>query len=167
MFPHLHAFNLRQWIDSDEDWGRIRTIWEDSDFWAFVTRGPNPRTEFHINPGDEIFNQLDGELHLHYVEPSGRRALAVLKPGELFLMPAGVPHSPRREEGSLTFVIERKRRPHEIDRWVWYCEECDGQLYEVQREAGDRRDVVAQGTAALRSEERLRTCGRCGHVSVI
>lgn len=167
MFPHLQALNLRQWIDGTEDWGRIRTIWEDSDFWAFVTRGPNPRAEFHINPGDEIFQQVDGELHLHYMQPNGHRALTVLHPGEFVLMPAGVPHSPRRPEGSLSLVIERKRRPHEIDRWVWYCDECDGQLYEVRRGAGDPHDMVTPSTAALRSDEKLRTCDRCGRVSVI
>ena len=35
--------------------------------------------------------------------------LAVLKAGELFLLPGKIPHSPRRADGSWTLVIERKR----------------------------------------------------------
>ncbi len=68
MFPHLKGFNLQQWIDENRgNWGQRRVIWEDSDFIAFVTRGPNRRKDFHINPGDEIFYQLEGELNLHYL----------------------------------------------------------------------------------------------------
>ncbi len=79
MFPHLKNFNLRQWIEENrQDWGRRRTIWEDSDFIAFVTRGPNNRSDFHINPGDEIFYQLEGELNLHYMTPEKKHEIAIL-----------------------------------------------------------------------------------------
>ncbi len=69
MFPHLKGFNLRQWIDENRaNWGQRRVIWQDSDFIAFVTRGPNRRKDYHINPGDEIFYQLEGELNLYYLQ---------------------------------------------------------------------------------------------------
>jgi 3-hydroxyanthranilate 3,4-dioxygenase len=102
MFPHLKGFNLKNWIEDNRgNWGQRRVIWQDSDFIAFVTRGPNRRKDFHINPGDEIFYQLEGELNLHYFS-DGKAELAVLKAGELFLMPGHVPHSPRRADGSWT-----------------------------------------------------------------
>ena len=73
MFPHLKGFNLQQWIDENRgNWGQRRVIWENSDFIAFVTRGPNRRKDFHINPGDEIFYQLEGELNLHYLGKDGK-----------------------------------------------------------------------------------------------
>ena len=69
MFPHLKGFNLKQWIEENRGhWGQRRVIWQDSDFIAFVTRGPNRRKDYHINPGDEIFYQLEGELNLHYLD---------------------------------------------------------------------------------------------------
>ena len=72
MLPHLKGFNLQQWIDENRsNWGQRRVIWDDSDFIAFVTRGPNRRKDFHINPGDEIFYQLEGELNLHYLGKNG------------------------------------------------------------------------------------------------
>lgn len=41
MFPHLSKFNLQQWIEADkENWGRRRTVWQDSDFITVVHRGP-------------------------------------------------------------------------------------------------------------------------------
>jgi mannose-6-phosphate isomerase-like protein (cupin superfamily) len=100
MFPHLSKFNLQQWIEENRgNWGRRRTVWEDSDFITVVHRGPNRGKQFHINEGDEIFYQLEGELNFHYINSSDKREVLVLKPGEMFLLPANVPHSPRREEG--------------------------------------------------------------------
>ncbi len=165
MFPHLKNFNLKQWVDENRrNWGQRRMIWEDSDFIAFVTRGPNSRTDFHIDPGDEIFYQLEGELNLHYMTPEQKHEIAVIKEGELFLLPANVPHSPRRGEGSWTFVIERKRRPDELDRFVWYCEGCGTKLYETTVRFDDPSDAVKTANESMKSNKELYTCPRCGQV---
>lgn len=167
MIPHLESFDLPEWIKSTRNNPevRFRTIWENSDFWAFLTRGPNSRKEFHINPFDEIFFQIEGEVDLYYMKPDGRHALTILKPGELFLMPTPVPHSARRGEGSWTYLVERKRGPDTTERWIWYCDNCDGQLYEVSEPSGGQAAVVAEGLAALREDSKLRTCSRCAHLS--
>ncbi len=165
MFPHLKNFNLKQWVDENRgNWGQRRTLWEDSDFIAFVTRGPNSRTDFHINPGDEIFYQLEGELNLHYMTPEQKHEIAVIKGGELFLLPANVPHSPRRGEGSWTFVIERRRRPDELDRFVWYCEKCGTKLYETTVRFDDPTDAVKRANDSMKTNKEMRTCPRCGEV---
>jgi len=163
MFPHLKNFNLKQWVDENRgNWGQRRMIWEDSDFIAFVTRGPNSRTDFHIDPGDEIFYQLEGELNLHYMTPEQKHEITVIKEGELFLMPANVPHSPRRGEGSWTFVIERKRRPDEQDRFVWYCEGCGTKLFETTVRFDDPTDAVKRANDSMKTNKEMRTCPRCG-----
>jgi 3-hydroxyanthranilate 3,4-dioxygenase len=165
MFPHLKNFNLKQWVDENRgNWGQRRTIWEDSDFIAFVTRGPNSRTDFHIDPGEEIFYQREGELNLHYMTPEQNHEIAVIKGGELFLLPANVPHSPRRGEGSWTFVIERRRRPDELDRFVWYCEKCGTKLYETTIRFDDPTDAVKRANDSMKTNKEMRTCPRCGEV---
>jgi 3-hydroxyanthranilate 3,4-dioxygenase len=165
MFPHLQGFNLRQWIDENRGhWGQRRIIWENSDFIAFVTRGPNRRKDFHINPGDEIFYQLEGELNLHYLESDGKQNLARLTAGELFLLPANVPHSPRRQEGSWTFVVERRRESTELDRFIWVCENCQNKLYETTVRFDDPSDAVAKANAAMKADPKLATCNRCNEV---
>lgn len=165
MFPHLKNFNLKQWIEENRgDWGQRRIIWEDSDFIVFVTRGPNSRKDFHIDPGDEIFYQLEGELNLHYMTSESKHEVARIKAGELFLLPANVPHSPRRGEGSWTFVVERKRHPGEQDKFVWFCEGCGTNLYEAVVRFNDPTDAVKKATDAIRSDIRLRTCRECSEV---
>ena len=165
MFPHLKNFNLKQWIEENRgNWGQRRTIWEDSDFIAFVTRGPNSRKDFHIDPGDEIFYQLEVELNLHYITPERKHEVSVIKAGELFLLPAKVPHSPRRGDGSWTLVVERKRRPDEQDFFVWFCEKCDKQLYETAVRFDDPTDAVKTATDKIKFDIKLRTCNNCGAV---
>jgi 3-hydroxyanthranilate 3,4-dioxygenase len=165
MFPHLKGFNLRQWIDENRgNWGQRRVIWENSDFIAFVTRGPNRRKDFHINPGDEIFYQLEGELNLHYLGADDKSALALLKPGDLFLLPAQTPHSPRRGDGSWTFVVERIRRREEQDRFIWVCENCGNRLHETTVHFDEPSDAVAKAAAAMKADPKLATCGRCNEV---
>jgi len=164
MWPHLERFNLRQWIeDNRADWGQRRVIWENSDFIAFVTRGPNRRKDYHINPGDEIFYQLEGELNLHYLQDN-RPALAVLRPGDLFLMPKLTPHSPRRADGSWTYVVERKRAASEMDRFIWPCEKCARNLYETEVHFDDPGDAVKRATEKLKSDPALATCKQCGEI---
>jgi 3-hydroxyanthranilate 3,4-dioxygenase len=162
MFPHLKNFNLQKWIDENRgNWGQRRVIWQDSDFIAFVTRGPNRRKDYHVNPGDEIFYQLEGELNLHYLKDN-KHELAVLRAGEIFLLPKNLPHSPRRADGSWTFVVERKRGPAEIDRFIWPCENCGNKLYDTEVRFDDPGDAVSKATDSLKSDPALATCKQCG-----
>ena len=73
-FPPLLPFNLKQWIEENrESWGPRRSPWEHSDFITMVHKGPTAGKQFHVNQGEEIFLQLEGELNCHYVT-RGRRA---------------------------------------------------------------------------------------------
>jgi 3-hydroxyanthranilate 3,4-dioxygenase len=169
-FPPLFPFNLKQWIEENrENWGPRRSPWEHSDFITMVHKGPTAGKQFHLNQGEEIFFQLEGELNCHYVTEAGERKVITLGPGEMFLLPGNVPHSPRREQGSWTLVIERKRRPDEVDGWIWYCENCNHKLYEPEPRYGAGpgntvNQIVLEANKLLRSDDKLRTCTRCGDV---
>jgi len=72
-----------------------------------MLRGPNTRLDFHIDPGDEFFYQVEGEMEL-VVKPEGEgRQTVRINQGEIFVCPGGVPHSPRRFENTWGLVIER------------------------------------------------------------
>jgi 3-hydroxyanthranilate 3,4-dioxygenase len=88
----------------------------------------------------------------------------VLKAGDLFLLPNNVPHSPRRREGSWTFVVERIRKAEEWDRFIWVCENCGNKLYETTVRFDDPSNAVANATQAMKADSKLATCNDCGEV---
>ena len=90
--------------------------------------GPNARKDFHHDPGDEFFFQLEGDMVLRIVR-SGRATDMPIREGEVFLLPPEIPHSPQRPAGTVGIVVERRRGPDEFDGFSWYCENCGNPLY--------------------------------------
>lgn len=173
LMPYLHNFNLKEWTESKkEDWGQraIWVIWESSDYIALVGRGPTKGKDFHVGPSDEIFYQLEGELHFNYITPERERKIMVVRKGETFLLPAKLPHAPRRpDENSWTLVVERRRRAEDTDFWIWFCERCNNKLYETVPRSGvgpsnSPNSIIQEANKLLRADEKLRTCRKCGEV---
>ena len=144
----------------------ISVLWQTDDSIAFVARGREGRSEFHVDPSDEVMLMLKGEMALHYRTPDGEEKVATIREGEILHCPAGTPHSPRFAPDSYVLVLERKRRPGEEDRFQWYCAACRAPLYEAVKQVGDWRDdpVSAVYQEFYRAESH-RTCGKCGHVA--
>ncbi len=110
----LHAFNFREWIDANRALlqppvGNKR-VFRDGDFIIMVVGGPNARKDYHVDPGQEFFYQLEGTMVLKTMQ-EGRAVELPIRAGEILLLPANVPHSPQRPAGSVGLVIERARRP--------------------------------------------------------
>lgn len=144
---------------------RVDVLWQETESLAFVARGREYRSEFHINPSDELMYQIKGEMRLHYRTPEGKEDVAVLSEGSVIYTPAGVPHSPRFPPDAYALIVERKRRPGEIDRFHWYCPECDGFLHEEVFVVHDyRADPVSKAYRNFFDSEAFRTCKKCGHV---
>jgi 3-hydroxyanthranilate 3,4-dioxygenase len=129
----LPPINLIQWIE--ENRGLLkppvgnRQVWLNREFMVTIVGGPNNRTDYHINQGEEFFYQLEGEINLKMVE-QGKFIDFPIKAGEIFLLPPRVPHSPQRPANSIGLVIEHVRRLEEKDGFVWFCEACKHKLYE-------------------------------------
>jgi len=123
--------------------------------------GPNARKDFHYNEGEEFFYQLEGEITV-WIQEDGKKVGVPLKAGDVFLLPAKVPHSPARNEGSLGLVIERRRQPQEKDGLLWFCEACNHLLYEAYFPLTNiEQDFKAVFDRFYGSKE-LRTCKACG-----
>ena len=95
----------------------------DREFIVMVIGGPNARTDYHVNQGEEFFYQVEGNIVLKVID-DGKPVDIPIKEGEIFLLPGGVPHSPQRPAGSIGLVVERRRKPGELDAFHWYCQGC-------------------------------------------
>ena len=90
---------------------QVHVMWQEPETLAFVARGRAYRSEFHINPADEVIYMLHGEMRLHYRTSEGKEDVAVLKQGSIIYTPGGIPHSPRFPPDAFALIIERKRTP--------------------------------------------------------
>lgn len=148
-----------------ESKGRIKVLWQQPESLAFVARGREYRSEFHIDPVDEVMYMIKGEMNLHYRMPDGSEEVTILKQGCSIYTAAGIPHSPRFPPDAFLLVIERQRRDGEVDRFQWYCPECDELLHEEQFIVNDyRSDPVSKAYANFFNSLERRTCRACGHI---
>ena len=148
-----------------ESKGRIKVLWQQPESLAFVARGREYRSEFHIDPVDEVMYMIKGEMNLHYRMPDGSEEVTILKEGCSIYTAAGIPHSPRFPPDAFLLVIERQRRDGEVDRFQWYCPECDELLHEEQFIVNDyRSDPVSKAYANFFNSLERRTCRACGHI---
>ena len=166
MADALVAFNLIAWIEENRNnfpkpVGN-KVIWKASEFIAFVSGG-NSRNDFHINPGDEIFFQLVGDIRVD-LQIDGKRVINRVAAGDVLLVPAGVPHAPRRPAGTWGFVVEHQRKPHELDGFAWHCENCNEKLHSVEFQLADIQKQFAAMLREFDADEAKRTCPTCGEV---
>ena len=148
-----------------ETGNRVKVLWQQPESLAFVARGREYRSEFHIDPVDEVMYMIKGEMNLHFRTPEGKEEITVLKEGCTIYTAAGIPHSPRFPPDAFLLVIERQRRDGEIDRFQWFCPECDHLLHEEQFVVSDyRSDPVSVAYRNFFESEEHRTCGSCSHV---
>ena len=144
---------------------RVSVLWQKPESLAFVARGREYRSEFHINPSDELMYMIKGEMKLHYRQPDGSEEISVLSAGSVIYTPSGVPHSPRFPPDAFLLVVERQRRAGEIDRFHWYCPKCDHFLHEEQFSVDDyAKDPVSLAYKRFFENEGFRTCEACGEV---
>jgi len=87
-----------------------------------------------------------------------------LSAGEVLLLPANVPHSPRRFAGSVGIVVERRRAADELDGFSWYCEQCGHCLFLTHVPVSNIETQLPGVFGRFYGDLKLRTCERCGTV---
>jgi 3-hydroxyanthranilate 3,4-dioxygenase len=160
-------FNLRLWIDQNRHLLKPpvgnKLLFQDSGFIVMAVGGPNSRKDFHHDPGEEMFLQIEGNMVLRILQ-EGRLIEVPIHEGEVFLLPPEVPHSPQRPAESIGIVVERRRGPDELDGFSWYCDNCGHRLY-LERVAVRNIETELPGIfSRFYSSVRHRTCGACGTV---
>lgn len=141
-------------------------IWKDTSDFMVVMLSGNDRTDWHVNPTEEFFHQLEGDMTVR-VREDGISKDIPLRAGEVLLLPANVPHSPQRPAGTKGIVVERYRSAGQVDKIQWYCEQCDELVHSVEGEiqANILVQFINEATAEYIADESKRTCSKCGHVN--
>ncbi|MGE0479190.1 MAG: 3-hydroxyanthranilate 3,4-dioxygenase [Phycisphaerae bacterium] len=162
--------NLQAWIDEHRALLKPpvgnQMVWKDRDFIVMIVGGPNARKDYHVNPTEELFYQVEGDITVKIIDHDGQHRDIPIRQGELFLLPPNIPHSPQRPAGTVGMVVERQRPGGEVDHLRFYCDKCKAVVYEPEF---NLKDIVVQLKKIMEEfwaagNERLRTCKQCGHV---
>ena len=160
--------DLAQWIAANASSFRPpvanKVVFPGSEFIFMVVRGPNARNDFHINPGDEIFYQLEGTIAVDVRHDDGRIERRLVGAGDVMLVPGGTAHSPLRPPDTWGVVIERTRREGEIDQIVWFCPKCGNELRRAPFALSDIETELTTIIDAFNADVDARRCRRCGNV---
>lgn len=166
--PVARPFNLQKWIDENRHDIKPpvgnRNLYKDAgDYIVMIVAGPNARKDYHYNETEELFYQLEGDIVVR-IQEDGQAVDIPIRQGEMFLLPAKVPHSPIRSAGSIGLVIELKRTGKERDGLIWFCDHCNNKLHESYFHLDNiEKDFIPRFRQYYNSEE-LRKCSVCGQV---
>ncbi len=159
--------NFKQWIDDNRHLlkppvGNAQ-VWEGTDFMVTVVGGPNQRLDYHDDPVEEFFYQLEGDMILRIMEDGKPKDLEI-KEGEIYLLPRHVRHSPQRFENTIGLVIEYKRPEGAKDAFEWYCQECNHLVHREEVLLKSIVDDLPPLFKKFQESEDLRVCPNCGTV---
>jgi len=162
-------FNFYLWLEENRDLlkppvGNKNLYPLGKDYIVMVVAGPNARKDYHYNETEEFFFQLEGNITVR-IQEEGKPVDMKLGPGDMFLLPAKVPHSPMREEGSIGLVIERVRKGLNMkDGLLWFCDSCNHKLHETYFELTNIESDFLPRFKEFYADESKRTCSNCGTV---
>ena len=160
----LLPINFKNWINDNRHLLKPpvgnKVVYEDTDFMIMVVGGPNTRKDYHVDPIEEFFYQLEGDMVLR-IREDGKPKDLIIKEGEIFLLPKNIPHSPQRFANTVGLVVEYKREIGELDAFQWYCDECNHLLHEVEVQLEDIVKQLPPLFDAFWENKDGRTCSQC------
>ncbi|GAA3586504.1 3-hydroxyanthranilate 3,4-dioxygenase [Klugiella xanthotipulae] len=163
------VINFPKWLDENQHLLQPpvnnKQIFEMSeDFIVMIVGGPNVRYDFHYEPYEEWFYQVKGNMHVNIQTEEGLKRIDI-REGEMWLLPGNTSHSPQRpEEGSIGIVVERVRKPGTLEKFQWFCTNCNHKVYEAEVQLNSIEDDMPPLFAAFHEDLEARTCSECGTV---
>ena len=61
------------------------------DFIVMVVGGPNQRTDFHVDPYEEVFYQVRGNMHVNVMTPDGPARVDIREENDRYILYADLP----------------------------------------------------------------------------
>ena len=161
-------FNLQNWINNNRQLlkppvGNKNLYVESGDYIVMIVAGPNARKDYHYNETEELFYQIEGDIVVK-TQQDGKLVEYDIKEGEMFLLPAKIPHSPIRSEGSIGLVIEKKRQANHKDGLMWFSETANALLYEEYFHLTNIEKDFLPVFKKFYANEKLRTCPKTGEI---
>jgi len=121
--------NFHEWIEASRDVLAPpvcnRLLYAEN-LKVMIVGGPNVRNDYHLEEGEEFFYQIKGDMLLKVIEHGVPKDI-IIKEGEMYVLPANIPHSPNRFADTIGVVIERERLTTEIDGLIWFNPEKPGE----------------------------------------
>ena len=163
----LLAFNLWKWIEQNraafEPPVGNKVIWEDSQFTAMIVRGPNARRDFHVDPSDEIFYMLRGDMASSTCATGSGRRRSSARASCCWCRPSfPTPRTGRPTPGGWWW-----RSSGGPIRWNRSCGSATAAiatLHEVTMHVADIEGELKAAIEGFDASVALRTCRACGHV---
>jgi len=70
--PVVPPINFKNWIEENRHLLKPpvgnKVVYEDGDFMIMVVGGPNSRKDYHVDPVEEFFYQLEGDMILKIMD---------------------------------------------------------------------------------------------------
>lgn len=165
MIP-FNVLNLKQWVEENKEFLKPpvnnKEIYPGGEFIIMVVGGPNERIDFHYNETPEFFYQIQGDIILRIIDDGICKEIPI-REGEIYLLPAKVPHSPQRPAGTVGLVIEQKRELQHTDGFQWYCTQCNHKLYDEYFKLENIVKQLPEVFARFNGNEDLHHCPKCQH----
>ncbi|WP_158847395.1 3-hydroxyanthranilate 3,4-dioxygenase [Algibacter sp. L1A34] len=163
----VSPLNFKAWIEENRHLLKPpvgnKVVWKDADFIVMVVGGPNSRKDYHYNETPEFFYQVEGDIILKIIDKGTPKDVHI-KEGDIYLLPAKVPHSPQRGANTVGLVIEYKRPEGMKDALVWFCENCVTKLYEEDFTLENIETDMPKIFDNYYSDQHKRTCPNCSEV---
>ncbi|MEM7431116.1 MAG: 3-hydroxyanthranilate 3,4-dioxygenase [Pseudomonadota bacterium] len=169
--PTHAAFNFNAWLEQHRDQLKPpvanKLLHASDDMIVMVVGGPNTRMDFHDDPVQEWFYQLEGDMVLKIAD-NGDIYDVPIREGEVFLLPAHLRHAPQRPQaGSVGIVVEAPREADMIDGFEWFCFECKRRVHRAEVSLVEPSMIVTELPKifdAFHDDLSARRCDHCGAV---
>ena len=163
----VSPLNFKAWIEENRHLLKPpvgnKVVWEDAEIIVMVVGGPNNRKDYHYNETPEFFYQIEGDMTLKIMDGNTPKDIHINE-GDIYLLPAKVPHSPQRVANTVGLVIEYPRSKKMKDALEWYCEKCNNLLYRKKFKLENIETDMPKIFDKFYSDEEKRTCTKCTYV---
>lgn len=161
METHLKYQNLKKYIpiiqNSLKPPVSNNLMFSGSILKVMLVGGPNQRSDFHINQGEEFFLQLQGNIELKIKDEKCQEKTIPIPENNIFILPRCIPHSPQRYENTIGMVIERLRDIEELDGLRYYLDDSTDILYEKYFYCNDLGKQIKEAIEEFQQSDAYKT----------